>query len=133
MIEGDAARLVQVLHQLINNAVKYSPQGGPIHVRVARTATAAVVQVSDAGIGIPAAEHAYLFDPLYLASNVAWQISGFGVGLHLAKEIITQHGGRIEVTSTEGAGATFRVVLPLQASANAPAQGACLPTDQRTV
>ncbi len=114
-IDGDAERLAQMLHNHVNNAVKYSPQGGTIHVHVAHTATEAVVVVSDTGIGIPAAEHAYLFDPLYRASNVAWQISGFGVGLHLVKEIVERHSGRIEVASTEGAGSTFRVVFPLAA------------------
>jgi signal transduction histidine kinase len=115
VIDGGGARLAQVLHNLVNNAVKYSPKGGTIHVRVAHTATEAVLEVTDAGIGIPAAEHAYLFAPLYRASNVAWQISGFGVGLHLVKEIVERQGGRIAVSSTEEAGSTFRVVLPLAA------------------
>ncbi len=115
-IDGDAERLEQVLHNLLSNALKYSPQGGTVQVAVHDTATKAVVEITDQGIGIPADAQARLFEPFYRAPNVGGQASGFGLGLHIVREIVARHGGRMEVDSTEGVGSTFRVVLPLQAS-----------------
>lgn len=116
LIMGDPHRLEQVLQNLLSNAVKYSPQGGQVQVRVGQTATDTVVEVSDQGIGIPAAAQAQLFEPFFRASNVGTQASGFGLGLHIVCEIVQRHGGRIEVESTEGRGSTFRVVLPRDAT-----------------
>jgi two-component system CheB/CheR fusion protein len=113
LVDGDAERLEQVLHNLLNNAIKYSPHGGLIWVRVAHTTTEAVVEVTDTGIGIPADAQAQLFDMFYRVPNMDVQLGGFGLGLHIVKEIVARHGGRIEVSSTEGAGSTFRVMLPL--------------------
>lgn len=73
-----------------------------------------VVDVTDQGIGIPQDAQARLFDAFYRASNVGAQASGFGLGLHIVREIVQRHGGRIEIDSTEGVGSTFRVVLPAQ-------------------
>ena len=116
VVLGDAERLEHVIVNLLTNAVKYSPAGGPVQVRVGHTATDAIVEVEDRGIGIPAADQARLFEPFYRASNVREQASGFGVGLHIVREIMQRHNGRIEVVSTEGQGSTFRVVVPLLAS-----------------
>jgi len=124
IIDGDAERLEQVLHNLLSNAIKYSPQGGAVCVAVTRTATEAVVEVTDGGIGIPADAQARLFDPFYRAPNVGGQASGFGLGLHIVREIVARHGGRIAVESTERVGSTFRVVLPLHATEAARAAGA---------
>jgi len=115
VVDGDTERLEQVLHNLLSNALKYSPQGGRVQVAVHHTATEAVVEITDQGIGIPAAAHAHLFEPFYRAPNVGGQASGFGLGLHIVREIVARHGGRIVVESMEGVGSTFRVVLPLQA------------------
>jgi len=112
-VAGDAARLEQVVYNLLNNAVKYSPDGGPIRVGVARQDTAVTVAVTDTGIGIPQDAQAHLFETYYRASNVG-PISGFGVGLHVVRAIVERHGGRITVESVEGQGSTFRIVLPLQ-------------------
>jgi len=114
MVDGDVERLEQVLHNLLSNAIKYSPQGGTVRVRVAHTATDAIVAVMDQGIGIPQAAQIRLFEPFYRAPNVGGQASGFGLGLHIVREIVVRHGGRIEVDSTEGIGSTFRIVLPVQ-------------------
>jgi signal transduction histidine kinase len=116
MVDGDAERLEQVLHNLLSNALKYSPQGGTVQVAVHHTATEAVVEVTDEGLGIPADAQARLFEPFYRAPNVGGQASGFGLGLHIVREIVARHGGRMEVQSTEGVGSTFRVVLLLHAS-----------------
>lgn len=114
VVAGDPHRLEEVLHNLLNNAAKYSPAGGVVRVRLAHTATNAVLEVTDSGIGIPQAVQARLFEPFYRALNVGAQSSGFGLGLHIVREIVEQHGGRIDMRSAENAGSTFRVVLPLR-------------------
>ncbi|MBV9786902.1 MAG: PAS domain S-box protein, partial [Chloroflexi bacterium] len=110
MIGGDANRLEQVIQNLLSNAVKYSPAGGAIRVQVLRTATTAELVIEDQGIGIPADARDHLFEPFYRASNVGEQVSGFGIGLHIVREIVQRHGGRIEVNSIEATGSIFRIV-----------------------
>jgi signal transduction histidine kinase len=113
-VHGDALRLEQVVHNLISNAIKYSPGGGTVQVQAARRAAMGTIVVSDQGMGIPAEALPQLFQRFYRAPNVdAQYISGMGIGLHIVKEIVTLHGGTIEVASQEGAGSTFTVVLPL--------------------
>ncbi len=124
MMDSDAERLEQVLHNLLSNAIKYNPQGGQVAVRVTCTATKTVVAVTDAGIGIPPDAQARLFEPFYRAPKVGTQTSGFGLGLHIVREIVARHGGRIEVDSTEGIGSTFRIVLPVQETEAARARRA---------
>ena len=113
----DTARITRVLGNLISNALKYSPAGRPILVRLARHAgkagPEALIAVSDWGIGIPAADQPYIFDRFRRASNVVGRIQGTGIGLASALGIVEQHGGTIAVESSEGEGATFRVRLPL--------------------
>jgi signal transduction histidine kinase len=112
-IEGDELRLEQVLQNIIQNAVKYSPSGGMITVRAAAQNGHACISVSDEGIGIPQESLAHLFQRFYRAENAeAKHISGMGVGLYLVKEIIGLHGGTVEVASSEGVGSTFTVRLP---------------------
>jgi two-component system CheB/CheR fusion protein len=124
LVMGDAARLEQVLQNLLSNAVKYSPRGGAIGVRVSRAAPNVLVEVSDQGIGVPPQVGDQLFMPFYRAPNADPQASGFGLGLYIAHEIVRRHGGRIEVASAEGAGSTFRVVLPLHEANEELALGA---------
>ena len=114
-VDGDAARLEQVIRNLLSNAVKYSPHGGPIHINVARQGTEVALAVTDTGIGIPAEARAQLFESFYRARNVG-SIQGFGIGLHVVHAIVERHGGRMEVESVEGQGSTFRVILPLVAA-----------------
>jgi signal transduction histidine kinase len=113
IVKVDPDRLEAVLVNLLTNAVKYSPAGGTVTVRMARHGSDAVLEVEDQGIGIPAESQAMLFVPFYRASNVNARISGFGIGLYVVREIVERHGGRVEVISTENEGSTFRVVLPL--------------------
>jgi signal transduction histidine kinase len=124
VIDGDVERLEQVLHNLLSNALKYSPQGGQVQVQVTHTATEALVDITDQGIGIPTDAQARLFEPFFRAPNVGGQASGFGLGLHIVREIVARHGGRVAVASTEGQGSTFRVVLPLHQADAARAAGA---------
>ncbi len=113
-ISGDSLRLQQVFRNLIQNAVKYSPRGGPIRVQLELRATDAVFCVSDKGIGIPRAAQSELFQRYYRAPNAkSCGIHGMGIGLYLVREIVTRHGGAVTVESEEGQGATFTVRLPL--------------------
>jgi len=116
LVEGDELRLEQVLQNLIQNAIKYSPEGGLVVVRVEQRGGQAYVAVADQGIGIPPQALPRLFERLYRASNVdEWQIRGMGIGLHVVREIIALHGGTVEVQSEEGRGSTFAFSLPRMA------------------
>jgi signal transduction histidine kinase len=114
IVYADALRLEQVLHNLLGNALKYSPQGGTITVQLAQQGGMAVMAVMDQGIGIPQAAQPYLFERFFRAPNVEQQqIDGIGLGLAVVKEIVTLHGGEVEVASEEGCGSTFTIFLPL--------------------
>jgi PAS domain S-box-containing protein len=114
LVEGDELRLIQVLQNLVQNAIKYSPAGGTVRLEVERHATTVRIAVSDQGVGIPQAELPHLFRRFYRASNVEEQrISGLGVGLYVVKELTTLHGGTIDVVSEERHGSTFIITLPL--------------------
>jgi PAS domain S-box-containing protein len=114
MIDGDEVRLEQVIQNLITNAIKYSPQGGSVVVRIEQHDTQVHLEVMDTGMGIPKDDQPYLFQRFYRASNAEAQYrSGMGIGLYVVKEIVTLHGGIIAVESCEGVGSTFTVSLPL--------------------
>ena len=119
--QWDKGRLERVFSNLLGNAVKYSPEGGPVVVSVGLAQDPdgawAVVRVQDAGLGIPAEELPRIFERYYRASNVAGHIKGVGIGLAGAKQIVEQHGGTMAVASTAGAGTTVTVRLPLVHSA----------------
>ncbi|KPV50667.1 hypothetical protein SE17_25565, partial [Kouleothrix aurantiaca] len=122
LIVGDPLRLEQVLQNLIQNAIKYSPNGGRIEVRVEARSGQAHISVSDQGIGIPEAAQPLLFSQFYRASNVRQQqISGMGIGLYVVKEIISMHNGTVSVESREGQGSTFIINLPLSPALVEPA------------
>jgi len=113
-IMGDELRLEQVLQNLIQNAIKYSPKGGAVEIKLYRTADRAGVAITDHGIGVPQSAIPQLFKRFYRAPNVSGgQISGIGVGLFVVKEIVTLHGGTIEIASVENEGSTFTIELPL--------------------
>ena len=118
VIDGDALRLEQVVQNLLQNAIKYSPQGGPIRLSISHQDEQAVLSVTDCGVGIPQDAQANLFQRFYRASNAATSnISGMGIGLYVVNEIVARHGGAIEVDSVEGQGSTFTVRLPLTSAA----------------
>jgi len=112
----DGPRLERVLANLLGNAVKYSPDGGEITVRVARDTTdkgeMAVFSVEDRGVGIPASDLLFVFEQFRRAGNVE-SFAGSGIGLAGAKRIVELHGGAISVRSTEGIGSTFTVRIPV--------------------
>ncbi|GAB4213236.1 MAG: hypothetical protein OHK0022_50100 [Roseiflexaceae bacterium] len=114
VVRGDALRLEQVLQNLIQNAVKYSPAGGPVHVQAELRDGLVRVHVIDQGIGIPAAALPRIFQRFYRAANADTRhISGMGVGLYVVSEIIGLHSGQVTVESAEGQGSTFTISLPL--------------------
>lgn len=113
-ILGDPMRLEQVLFNLITNAAKYSPAGGPIEVAAVREAPWAIITVADHGIGIPADAIGQIFTPFFRAPNaVSHQIGGMGIGLSVVRQLVERHGGTLAVESEEGLGSTFSVCLPL--------------------
>jgi len=114
VIEGDELRLEQVVQNLIQNALKYSLAPEPIRVTIRSRANNGCIAVQDWGIGIPRDALPNLFKRFYRAMNAEEQhISGMGIGLCVVKEIISLHGGTVEVDSTEGVGSIFSVYLPL--------------------
>jgi len=114
-VRGDPARLRQVVENLVSNAVKFTAEGGTVVVETKRTEAHAEIVVSDTGIGIPPDLLPLIFDRFHQAENSSTRQGGLGLGLAIARELVHQHGGSIEVESPgEDRGATFRVTLPLE-------------------
>jgi signal transduction histidine kinase len=111
----DPRRIGQVLENLVENAVKYSPADSEVGVALRQRNGEAFVDVTDTGIGIPATDLPQIFDRFHRGSNVDdRRFAGMGLGLFICKGIVEQHGGRISVESRVGTGTTFHVVLPLE-------------------
>ena len=108
----DETGLASVLDNLLSNAVKYSPAGGDIDVLVSHSGNWVTLSVHDTGRGIREEELSHIFEPFYRAQGET-SISGTGVGLAIAKDIVEAHGGTITVESAVGEGTTFTVRLPL--------------------
>lgn len=113
----DQHLLNQILSNLLSNAIKYSTDDKPVLLHLAYRSDTLVLTVADQGIGIPAADMKYLFEPFYRATNVV-NIPGTGLGLSITKEAVDLHGGSITVESQVGVGATFTVTLPVAVSSH---------------
>lgn len=117
----DGARLGRVLGNLVENATKYSPDGGRVEIRVEREdggeGPVAAISVEDWGLGIPAGDIERIFERFRRGGNVAGRISGAGIGLSGARQIAEAHGGSLTARSVEGQGSTFMLRLPLAAPA----------------
>ncbi|HEV2125337.1 MAG TPA: HAMP domain-containing sensor histidine kinase, partial [Chloroflexota bacterium] len=109
----DAPRIERVVDNLLSNALKYSPDGGEILVRVTREEGCAILSVRDQGVGIPAPDLPRIFDRFTRARNVIGRFGGSGIGLAASHQVVTQHGGQILVESEEGNGSIFTIRLPL--------------------
>jgi PAS domain S-box-containing protein len=113
----DGARIQRVLGNLLSNAIKYSPDGGPIRVRISEVRSPAGVfaeiVVQDEGIGIPRDDLPHIFDRFHRGSNVVRRIAGTGLGLAGARQMVELHGGSIAVRSEEGNGSTFTLSIPV--------------------
>jgi two-component system, OmpR family, phosphate regulon sensor histidine kinase PhoR len=119
---GDHDRLAQALDNLVSNAIKFTPDGGRVVVRLAREDDRAVVEVSDTGIGISDADMQRLFERFFRTQRAtAAAIPGVGLGLTIAQAIVHGHDGQLAVHSSEGAGTTFRIDLPLRRTAEVSA------------
>jgi signal transduction histidine kinase len=110
---GDQFRIEQVLINLLNNAIKYSPDAGQVIVRTKIEADALVVSVEDFGIGIAKEDIDQLFHRFYRVSKIAMNFQGVGLGLYIASEIIKKHKGTFSITSETGKGSIFSFRLPL--------------------
>jgi PAS domain S-box-containing protein len=112
----DGMEFARVVQNLVDNAIRYTPNGGRVTVTVAQQPQGVVMTVSDTGIGIPAADLPHIFDRFYRADKVRNPASGgSGLGLAIVQKIVKAHGGQVEVQSVEGEGSTFYVVLPVEA------------------
>jgi len=109
----DPPRLRQVLVNLVENAIKYSPSGGRIEVRVIDGPDELRIEVRDEGLGIPPSEQARIFEKFYrLDAEMTRGVGGSGLGLYISREIVEQMGGTLSVRSSRGVGSTFSVTLP---------------------
>jgi signal transduction histidine kinase len=114
VVLGDRARLAQVISNLLDNAVKYSPPGSPVRVALQAQEGQALLSVQDSGIGIPPEQRQQVFERFFRARNApSSHYGGLGLGLYIARDIVERHRGRIWVESELGRGSTFFAALPL--------------------
>ena len=114
-ISGEAQRLKQMLLNLLDNAVKYTPTNGSIRLRLMQDQHDAILSLSDTGRGIPEEDLSHIFERFFRHSRSTSDktVQGFGLGLSIVKWIVDSHGGKISAASTLGQGTTFTVRLPL--------------------
>jgi signal transduction histidine kinase len=115
LVKGDGARLQQIVANLVQNAIKYSPQGGPVAVTLRRSVATIEMGVVDKGIGIPQDAQTHLFERFYRGPNVEGsKTRGIGLGLYLVAQLVQMHGGAIQVESSGvyGEGSRFILTLP---------------------
>ncbi|WP_049474562.1 cell wall metabolism sensor histidine kinase VicK [Streptococcus mutans] len=114
-IEIDTDKMTQVIDNILNNAIKYSPDGGKVTVTMQTTDTQLILSISDQGLGIPKKALPLIFDRFYRVDKARSRAQGgTGLGLAIAKEIVKQHKGFIWANSEEGEGSTFTIVLPYE-------------------
>jgi two-component system phosphate regulon sensor histidine kinase PhoR len=113
-VQGDAGLLRDVLQNLLDNAIQYTPSGGRIHVTAAARDREVVLTVADTGIGIPLVDQERIFERFYRVDAArSREAGGTGLGLSIAKHIVEVHGGRLMVESEVGAGSKFSFSIPL--------------------
>jgi signal transduction histidine kinase len=113
VVQGDPLFLRQALVNLLHNAVKYSPVGGTIAVRVYRNTDAVIVEIEDSGPGVPLEDRARIFDRFYRVDKARWRESGgAGLGLSITKWVVEAHSGKIGLESGLKVGCLFRIELP---------------------
>jgi signal transduction histidine kinase len=111
-VRGDPERFAQILANLLDNAVKYSPPGSPIDVSLTVVGKDVELRVTDRGVGVPEAERDMLFAPFFRTSRTR-EIAGTGLGLHISRRIAEQHHGRLSLESSSDVGCVFVLTLPL--------------------
>jgi signal transduction histidine kinase len=114
-VSGNEALLSQVWINLLHNAIKFTPEGGTIHVQLTMDNGQWTVTVADSGIGIPEEAQIHIFERFYKADKSRDRaLGGNGLGLSLVKKIVELHGGRVAVVSAKGKGAAFTVTIPAE-------------------
>ncbi|HWO00546.1 MAG TPA: ATP-binding protein [Blastocatellia bacterium] len=114
-VEGDQGRVKQIVVNLVDNAIKYTPEGGKVEISVGALNGSAVLEVADSGVGIPSEAIAHVFERFYRVDKArSRQMGGAGLGLSIVKSICTAHQGRVRVESADGKGSRFTVELPLE-------------------
>lgn len=113
-ISGDPERLRDVFRNLIENAIKYSPEGGAIVIRASSDEATTTIEIEDRGIGISAEDLPYIYDRFFRADHAGTDVPGTGLGLYIVSAIVRAHGGSIDVRSTAGKGTVFVLQLPLR-------------------
>ena len=111
-IDLDPQRMAQVIGNLLANAIKYTPRGGTVNVSAGERGEMIWIRVNDTGPGIPVDEQDMIFEPFYRGTQRQRIKQGMGLGLHIAKDYVTAHHGRIEVDSAPGSGSSFTIWLP---------------------
>jgi signal transduction histidine kinase len=118
-VKGNPTRLVQVITNLVDNAIRYTPEGGKIRVRASQDGDQIILSVSDTGVGIPTKAKDHIFEKFYRVEGPQTrELEGAGLGLAAVKSIVESHGGRVWVQSKEGQGSTFYFTLPTTTSAH---------------
>jgi len=117
IISGDRSRIEQILNNLLNNAVKYSPDAESVVINTAKKNNELVVSVKDFGVGIEEKDIAMLFNKFFRTSKNFYKFQGLGLGLFITNEIVNRHGGKIWAESEPGKGSTFYFTLPMVAPA----------------
>lgn len=112
-VEVDADKMIQVLDNIMNNAIKYSPSGGTITCRLMETHNNIVISIADEGLGVPKKDIPHVFDRFFRVDKArARLMGGTGLGLAISKEVVQKHGGKIWLESIENKGSTFFISLP---------------------
>jgi signal transduction histidine kinase len=119
-IRADDGKVKQVLLNLLSNALKFTPEGGRIDVRVALANQLVEVSVTDTGVGIAPGDQAAVFEEFRQVGTADRKVEGTGLGLALSRKFIKLHGGRIRVKSEVGTGSTFTFTIPSRATDAAP-------------
>jgi len=112
MVLGAPIRLRQMIGNLLDNAIKYTPPGGQILIEARSEGDQIILRIQDTGPGVPVLDQPYLFDKFFRGSNIPEDLPGTGLGLSIVKSIVDNHDGRIWVDSNPGKGTTFTIVLP---------------------
>jgi two-component system sensor histidine kinase GlrK len=114
MLRADRGKVRLIIENLLSNAIKYSPKGGTVYLHAAKQDTQLVIDVADAGAGIPSEERARVFEAFYTGRPPAGvQVKGTGIGLSVVLEFVNAHGGTIEIIDGEYPGAHFRIRMPV--------------------
>jgi signal transduction histidine kinase len=114
IVSMDPDRMAQAMGNVLSNAIKFTPAGGKVSISADFQAGWFRIQVKDSGPGIPAEEREMIFQPFHRGSQGKRIVEGMGLGLSIARDILTAHGGEIKVDSTPGAGSSFTLEIPTE-------------------